>query len=68
MRKQLSLLTLLAQSNLMHPDHASDFLQDLKAIQAESIGWLPLGEGAYLHCGDDNQDYVIDVVGIAKSD
>ena len=51
----------------MHPDHASDFLQDLKAIQAESIGWLPLGEGAYLHCGDDKQDYVIEVVGIADT-
>lgn len=25
---------------------------ELAAIEAESIGWLPLGEGAYLHIGD----------------
>ena len=24
----------------------------LAAIEAEAIGWLPLGEGAYLHVGD----------------
>ena len=24
-------------------------LQELAAIEAESIGWLPLGDGAYLH-------------------
>lgn len=27
-------------------------LQELAAIEAESIGWMPLGEGAYLHVGD----------------
>lgn len=25
-----------------------DLLAELAAIKAESIGWLPLGEGAYL--------------------
>ncbi len=52
----------------MHTDHASDFLQELKAIQAESIGWRPLGEGAYLHYGDrdDKQDSVIDVIDVIE--
>ena len=38
-------------------------LQELAAIEAESIGWLPLGEGAYLHVGDPDA-LVIDVVGV----
>ena len=38
-------------------------LADLAAIEAESIGWLPLGEGAYLHPGDPEGD-VITVVGV----
>lgn len=25
---------------------------ELAAIEAESIGWQPLGDGAYLHVGD----------------
>lgn len=25
---------------------------ELAALEAESIGWQPLGEGAYLHVGD----------------
>lgn len=36
---------------------------DLCAIDAESIGWLPLGEGAYLHVDDPEGD-VITVVGV----
>ena len=27
-------------------------LQELTAIEAESIGWLTLGEGVFLHMGD----------------
>ncbi len=38
-------------------------LQELAAIEAESIGWLPLGEGAYLHVGDP-EALVITVVGV----
>lgn len=38
-------------------------LQELAAIEAESIGWLPLGEGAYLHVGDP-EALVIEVVGV----
>ena len=28
-----------------------DFWAELAQIQAESIGWIPLDEGAYLHVG-----------------
>lgn len=38
-------------------------LADLAAIEAESIGWLPLADGAYLHVGDPDA-LVIDVVGV----
>lgn len=38
-------------------------LSDLAAIEAESIGWQPLGEGAYLHHGDPDA-LVIEVVGV----
>ncbi len=41
-----------------------DFWAELAQIQAESIGWIPLDEGAYLHVGSDES--VIQVVGIAK--
>ena len=43
-----------------------DFWAELAQIKAESIGWIPLDEGAYLHKGSD--DSVIQVVGIAKAD
>ena len=36
---------------------------ELTAIEAESIGWLPLGYGAYLHVGDPEGE-VITVVGV----
>ena len=39
---------------------------ELSEIQAESIGWIPLDEGAYLHLGSDTS--VIEIVGIAKPD
>jgi len=40
-------------------------LAELDAIEAESIGWLPLGDGAYLHVGDpDEEETVITVVGV----
>ncbi len=42
-------------------------LQELTAIEAESIGWLPLGEGAYLHLGNpDEEEVVITVVGVPE--
>ena len=40
-------------------------LQELAAIEAESIGWLPLGDGAYLHVGDP-EALVITVVGVPE--
>ncbi len=43
-----------------------DFWAELAQIQAESIGWIPLEEGAYLHVGSDES--VIQVVGIAKAE
>jgi len=43
-----------------------DFWAELAQIQAESIGWIPLEEGAYLHVGSDES--VIQVVGIAKEE
>jgi len=49
---------------------AMPFQQELKAIQAESSGWLPLAPRAYLHRGaqaDTPQDQVIEVVGIADA-
>ena len=42
----------------------ADFWAELSQIQAESIGWIPLDEAAYLHLGSDT--LVIEVVGIAK--
>ncbi len=43
-----------------------DFRAEPAQIQAESIGWIPLEEGAYLHIGSDEP--VIQVVGIAKAE
>jgi hypothetical protein len=43
-----------------------DFLLELAQIQAESIGWIPLDEGAYLHVGSEAP--VIHVVGLAKEE
>jgi len=40
-----------------------DFWAELAQIEAESIGWLPLDEAAYLHVGSDAP--VIQVVGLA---
>lgn len=39
---------------------------ELAAIEAESIGWQPLGGGAYLHVGDPDGD-VITVVGVPEA-
>lgn len=36
---------------------------EFAAVQAESIGWQPLGECAYLHVGDPEGE-VITVVGL----
>jgi hypothetical protein len=46
------------------PSIEDDIWTELVQLQTESIGWLPLNEGAYLHIGSDEP--VIQVVGIAK--
>ena len=43
-----------------------DFWAELAQIQAESIGWIPLDEGAYLLVGSDSP--VIQVVGVVKEE
>ena len=48
------------------PSIEAEFWAELAQIQAESIGWIPLDEAAYLHIGSDTS--VIEVVGIPKSD
>ena len=40
-------------------------LAELAAIDAESIGWQPLGDGTYLHVGDP-EALVVDVVGVME--
>ena len=48
----------------------ADFWAELAQIQAESIGWIPLDEGAYLHIGSDSSTNtsVIEVVGLPRSE
>ena len=43
-----------------------DFWTELAQIQTESIGWILLDEGAYLHVGSEAP--VIQVVGIAEEE
>ena len=43
----------------------SDFKAELVVIQAESIGWIPLEEGVYLHVSDENATEVL-VVGVPQ--
>ncbi len=42
-------------------DIDAEFERELAQIEAESIGWHPLAQGAYLHVGSDAA--VIEVVG-----
>ncbi len=43
----------------------ADFWRELAEIEAESIGWLPLDAGCYLHVGADQP--VVHVVGMATA-
>jgi hypothetical protein len=45
----------------------SDFWAELAQIQAESIGWIPLVSGTYLHVSDETATEVL-VVGLASAD
>ena len=42
-----------------------DFLRELAEIEAESMGWIPLEDGAYLHLGSDEE--VVEIVGLADA-
>jgi hypothetical protein len=42
-----------------------DFLRELAEIEAESMGWIPLDDGAYLHVG--SEDGVVEIVGLADA-
>ena len=50
------------------PSIEANFLAELAQIQAESIGWIPLEEGAYLHAGSDesSDNTAIEVFGLPK--
>ena len=43
----------------------ADFLAELARLEAESIGWIPLDDGAYLHVG--SEDGVVEIVGLADA-
>ena len=43
----------------------ADFLAELARLEAESIGWIPLEDGAYLHLG--SEDSVVEIVGLADA-
>jgi hypothetical protein len=45
----------------------SDFWAELAQIQAESIGWIPLEDGAYLHVSGETATELL-VVGLASAD
>ena len=41
------------------------FLRELAEIEAESMGWIPLDDGVYLHLGSDEE--VVEIVGLADA-
>jgi hypothetical protein len=42
-----------------------DFLRELAEIEAESMGWILLEDGAYLHV--DSEDGIVEIVGMADA-
>ncbi len=46
--------------------YENDFQLELAAIEAESIGWIPLEAGAYIHVSDENATEVL-VVGVPQA-
>jgi len=53
----------LLNFNELIAGHPADDAQWLTDLAAESIGWLPLDDGVYLHAGAPDA-LVIDVVGV----
>ena len=49
----------------MTPELEAEFWRELKEIEAETIGWIPLDAGAYLHVGSDEEE--IQIVGVAHA-
>jgi hypothetical protein len=50
----------------MVPEIEADFRLELAEIEAESLGWLPLEPGAYLHISDETATEVL-VVGMPQA-
>jgi hypothetical protein len=46
--------------------YEADFLRELALIEAESMGWMLLEEGVYLHVSDENATEVL-VVGVPQA-
>jgi hypothetical protein len=40
-------------------DIEADFWRELAEIEAEAIGWVPFGDGCYLHTGNDSSEVLI---------
>jgi hypothetical protein len=51
----------------MNASIETDFQRELAEIEAESMGWIPLDEGVYLHVSDANATEVL-VVGLVRAD
>ncbi len=49
----------------MPNDIEADFQRELAEIEAESLGWMPLEPGVYLHVSDTNVTEVL-VVGVPQ--
>ena len=49
----------------MSSDIEADFWRELAQLQAESMGWIHLESGAYLHVSDENVTEVL-VVGVPQ--
>ena len=48
------------------PSIEPDFKAELVEIQVESVDWIPLEEGVYLHVSDENATEVL-VVGVPQA-
>ena len=46
---------------------SADLKLEIQKIAAESIGWIPLQVGAYLHVGSEETE-IIEVVGIPSAE
>ena len=46
------------------PSIEPDFKAELVEIQAESIGWIPLEEGVYLHQSSEGKEDPIVITGV----